>query len=59
MEGKWGILEFGLLEECESDHWLLWVDMDNQSIIGCLPPPLAPINQKGLPMKGPKTFKKQ
>ena len=58
VKGKWGMLEFGALEECESDHCLLGVDMDNQSIMGHLPPLLAPINQKGLLMKDPKTIKK-
>ena len=53
-----GMLGFGSLAECKSDHRLLWVDIQNESIFGCPPPPLAPVKQKGIPLNDPKIVKK-
>jgi hypothetical protein len=44
---------FGSLDMGYTDHRMLWIDIDTDSLLGYQPPPLAPIQQIGIPLQDP------
>ena len=48
------MLGFGGTGNLRTDHRLLWVDIEMDSIFGYQPPPLAPIEVQNLPLNDPR-----
>jgi hypothetical protein len=48
-----GMSGFGSPNIGYTDHRMLWIDVDAASVFGYRPPPLAPIEQIGIPLEDP------
>jgi hypothetical protein len=48
-----GMLGFGSPNFGYTDHRMLWIDIDIESVFGYRPPPAAPIQQVGIPLRDP------